>query len=284
MGFFTFLKKRKFYLHLIVAVGVSVLLLFGVLKSLDVFTRHGNVYLVPNFEGQTLDGLIDNHFEEYFTFKVIDSLYDPSKTKGSIVLQNPKSGAKVKKGRHVYLTTVALLPEKVTMPNLLHLSLRQALVTLQSAGLEVEELNYVPYFARNAVVDQLINGEPIEADTEIEKGSPIELVLGKGESLNKVALPMLIGLTKEQARSLIHYNSLNVGKEYFQEAFQPVHSRVYKTDPPALSEGLLDLGAKINLWYRSDEFFDFEEYTKQFKVDSLKSDTIVINRYLIENE
>jgi beta-lactam-binding protein with PASTA domain len=170
------------------------------------------------------------------------------------------------------------------MPNLKHLSLRQALVTLQSVGLEVDELSYMQYFARNAVVDQLFNGEPIEPDTEIVKGSAVELVLGKGETLTKVSLPMLIGLTQQEAKASIHYNSLNVGQEYFQESFDPIHSRVYKTDPPVLSKGLLDLGAKVNLWYRSDEFFNFDEYIKQFEIDSLKSDTIVVNRYLIEDE
>lgn len=284
MGFFGFLKKRKFYLHLIVAIGLSIILLFVVFKSLDVFTRHGDVYLVPNFEGQTLDRLTENNFDEYFTFKIIDSVYDPSRIKGSVVLQNPKAGSKVKRGRHVYLTTVAELPEKVYMPNLKHLSLRQALVTLQSVGLEVAELNYVQYFARNAVVDQLFNGEPIEPDTEIVKGSSIELVLGKGETLSKVSLPMLIGLTREEAKASIYYNSLNIGQEYFQESFNPAHSRVYKTDPSVLSGELLDLGAKVNLWYRSDEFFNFDEYIKQFEVDSLRSDTIVVNRYLIEDE
>ncbi len=284
MGFFGFLKKRKFYLHLVVAIGLSIILLFAVLKSLDVFTRHGDVYLVPNFEGQTLGRLTENNYDEYFTFKIIDSLYDPLREKGSVVLQNPKPGSKVKQGRHVYLTTVAELPEKVVMPNLKHLSLRQALVTLQSVGLEVDELSYMQYFARNAVVDQLFNGEPIEPDTEIVKGSSIELVLGKGETLTKASLPMLIGLTQQEAKASIHYNSLNVGQEYFQESFDPIHSRVYKTDPPVLSKGLLDLGAKVNLWYRSDEFFNFDEYIKQFEIDSLKSDTIVVNRYLIEDE
>lgn len=284
MGFWYFLRKRNFYLHLLLSIVLSMILLWGVLKSLDVFTRHGEVYLVPDFEGQSINGLTEKGFVEYFSFKVVDSVYFKSREKGTVVMQNPLPGAKVKKGRHVYLTIVAQLPEKVLMPNLKNLSLRQALVTLESKGLEVGELNYIQYFARNAVIDQLLDEEPIEPDTEITKGTVINLVLGKGSATVKVPLPNLMGLDQQQANSVLHYNSLNVGKEYFLEGFDPIHSRVYKTDPEVLSEESFLLGERVNLWYRSDEFFNFDKYIKQFKVDSLRSDTIVYNNYRVNDE
>jgi len=284
MGFFAFLKKRKFYLHLVLGIVMSIVLLWIVLLSLDVFTRHGSVYLVPDFTGETLKGIEANGFDDYFSFKVIDSVYDKSREKGTIVLQNPLPGAKVKKGRHVYLTLVAQLPEKVLMPDLKNLSLRQALVTLDAKALEVGELEYVEYFARNAVIEQLLDNEPVEPDTEIVTGSVIGLVLGKGDVLTKVPMPMLIGLTKREADGMLHYNSLNVGQEYFLENYDPLHSRVFKTDPATLTEESLNLGQKVNLWYRSDEFFNFEEYKKQFVIDSLRNDTILLKKYLIEDE
>ncbi len=284
MGFFAFLKKRKFYLHLVLGIIMSIVLLWVVLLSLDVFTRHGSVYLVPDFTGETLPGIEANGFDDYFSFKVIDSVYDKSREKGTIVLQSPLPGAKVKKGRHVYLTLVAQLPEKVLMPDLKNLSLRQALVTLDAKALDVGELEFVEYFARNAVIEQLLDNEPIEPDTEIVTGSVIGLVLGKGEVLTKVPMPMLIGLTKSEADAMLHYNSLNVGQEYFLENYDPVHSRVFKTDPGTLAEETLNLGQKVNLWYRSDEFFNFEEYKKQFQIDSLRNDTILLKNYLIEDE
>jgi beta-lactam-binding protein with PASTA domain len=284
MGFFIFLKKPKFYLHLLLGVIMSVLLLWLVLMSLDLFTRHGNVYLVPDFTGKSLATINQNDFDEYFSFTVIDSVYDQNREKGTIVMQSPLPGAKVKMGRHIYLTLVAQLPEKVLMPNLKNLSLRQALVTLDSKGLTLGELEYVEYFARNAVIDQLMEGEPIEPETEIVTGSIINLVLGKGDVLTKVPMPMLIGLTKSESNALLHYNSLNVGKEYFLENYSPIHSRVFKTDPATITEEMLVMGEKVNLWYRSDEFFNFDEFKKQFQTDSLRNDTIVLKNYLIEDE
>jgi len=106
------------------------------------------------------------------------------------VLQNPMPGSKVKQGRHVYLTIVAQTPELVLMPNLKNLSLRQALVTLESNELFVGELEYVQYFARNAVVDQLVGDEPIEPDTELRKGTTVNLVVGKGDFTAMVPMPI----------------------------------------------------------------------------------------------
>lgn len=34
-------------------------MLWVVLKSMDVFTQHGDVYIVPDFKGKTLDQLLE---------------------------------------------------------------------------------------------------------------------------------------------------------------------------------------------------------------------------------
>ncbi|MDP2722258.1 MAG: PASTA domain-containing protein [Bacteroidales bacterium] len=284
MGFGYFFKERKFYLHFLIAIGLSLILFWIVLKSLDAFTKHGQVFLVPDFEGKTLITIKDEGYNDFFTFKIIDSVYFKAREKGSVVTQNPLPGSKVKQGRHVYLTVVAQLPKKVLMPNLKNLSLRQALVTLESKGLEAGELEYIEYFAKNAVIDQLLGEEPIEPDTEISRGTIINLVLGKGDAVTKIPLPFLVGLTTEQAHALLHYHSFNVGKEYYREGFDPVHSKVYKTNPDILSRQLLVLGEKVDLWYRSDELINFEEYVRQFKVDSLRKDSIDYRNFEIENE
>lgn len=236
---------------------------------MDIFTKHGELYIVPDFDGQTLEQLSDRGYNDYFIFKIIDSVYFKSKQKGTVVLQNPLPGSKVKRGRHVYLSIVAQTPEKVLMPNLKNLSLRQALVTLESNELLVGELKYVQYFARNAVVDQLINDEPIEPDTELLKGTIINLVVGKGEFTVMIPMPFLIALNQSEVKQKLHYNSLNVGREYFLDDNNITHARVYKTDPKALTEDMLILGQPVNIWYRSNELIDFQEYLKQFEPDTL---------------
>lgn len=284
MSFFYFLGRRKFYYHFVIALCLSIFLLWVVLKSMDVFTKHGELYIVPDFAGQTLEQLSDRGYNDYFIFEIIDSVYFKSKQKGTVVLQNPLPGSKVKQGRHVYLTIVAQAPEKVLMPNLKNLSLRQALVTLESNELIVGELEYVQYFARNAVVDQLVNNEPIEPDTELLKGTIINLVVGKGEFVVMIPMPFLIALDQSEVMQKLHYNSLNVGREYFLDDEDIAHARVYKTDPKALTEDMLILGQPVNIWYRSDELIDFQEYLKQFEPDTLYYDPDDMQNKLAKDE
>lgn len=284
MGFFYFLGRGKFYLHFFIAIAISLLLLWAVLKSMDIFTQHGDVYIVPDFNGYTLSQLEEKGYNDYFTFEIIDSVYFKTKRKGTVVLQHPLSGSRVKQGRHVYLTIVAQSPEKVLMPNLKNLSLRQALVTLESNELIVGELDYVQYFARNAVVDQLIENEPVEAGTELVKGTVVDLVLGKGEMTVMVPMPFLIALKQADVRMKLHLSSLNVGKEYFLDDVDTTHARVYKTDPETLTEDMLYMGQPVNIWYRSDELIDFQEYLLQFNPDSIAANPDKYEKNINEDE
>jgi len=225
MGFFYFLGKKKFYLHFLISILLTIALIWGFFKYLDVFTRHGEVYLVPDFSGKMVQDLKEKHFDDYFNLTIIDSVYDKGHEPGSIVMQNPLPGAKVKQGRHVYLTIVAKMPEMVMMPNLRNLSLRQAMVILDEKGLQLGSLEYVKYFAKNAVIDQLLNKDPIEVGTELPKGTVINLVVGKGEHPGLIPLPVLIGKKINSARHGLHFFLFKVCHRIFIDGNGNYHSK-----------------------------------------------------------
>lgn len=256
---------------------MAFIVLFGILKLLDIYTQHGKVILVPDFYGKTVEQLIDDHYDEYFELIIIDSVFDNYHDKGTIMMQNPQSGSKVKQGRHIYFTVVAQVPEKTNMPNLINLSLRQALVTIEMNKLNTGKLKYVEYFARNAVIDQTIEDETIEPDTELITGTVIDLVVGKGRMDVKVPLPLLISKKSNQISKYLHYASLNKGKEYYLDGDDTSHARVYKTEPNILNTQFVDLGQEINIWYRSDEQFNFDEYLMRFTSDTLNVDSTQIH-------
>lgn len=282
MGFFYFLGKRKFYLQVLIAIALTIFIIWGVLQSLAWYTRHGQVYLVPDFKGKTVQQLNQEQYNKYFTFHVIDSVYDQKYPPGAIVMQKPLSGSEVKLGRNVYLTIVAKKPEMVLMPNLKNLSLRQALVTLEGIGLPVASLNYVDYFAKNAVIDQYVNNEPIEPKTKLPKGTPVTLIVGKGDNPSQISIPFLIGKKLQAAHYALHMASLNVGKEIFMDGKDTAHERVYRTDPSVLSNSLMNAGDSINIWYRSDTAFNFTRYIKQMH-DTTLVDTTAVDSTAIDS-
>ncbi len=279
MGFFYFLKKKKFYLHFTISILLTIFLIWIVLISLNIFTRHGEILIVPDFNGSTIEYIANENLQNEFRFVIIDSIFDPNKEKGTIVMQDPLPYSKVKKNRKIYLTIVAKLPETVSMPNLVDLSLRQSIVLLETVGLKINYLDYEPNFAQNAVLEQLYNGEIIEPNTLIEKGSIIDLKVGKGLNVTKFPVPFLIGKKQKKAIRTIHLAYFNVGKEYFLDGNDPLHLKIYKQEPSWDSEELLTQGDYINVWYRSDENFDFDEL-----LESLKPDTLAVDTFIIETE
>jgi len=284
MGVFYFLGQKKFYIHLLIAFVLMVVMLWLVLVSLDSFTRHGDVYIVPDFNGMTMKQLEEKQYDDFFTLEIIDSVYNKTMGKGEVITQSPMSGSKVKQGRHIYLTIVSEKPESVMMPNLKNLSLRQALVTLEQNDLRIGELEYVDYFAMNAVVEQLEDGQPIEPGKEILKGTVIDLQVGKGSTSVSVAIPMLIGKRKAEAEKAIHYAYLNVGNEYYLDGKDTARARVYNTDPEPLTDNTFPLGQKVDIWYKSDSLFDFDTYLENYKIDTLAVDSVLNDTPIEEDD
>lgn len=277
MGFLKFLLSRVFLKHFSIAVLALMLIIVVIIWALDFYTQHGKEIEVPALTGVNLEELKNSEMNDLFRFVVIDSVYDDHFNKGEIVLQDPMQGAKVKKGRKIYLTTVATQPEMVTMPDLVDLSLRQALNELKASGLKLDKLNYISYFAKNAVLAQLIQGDTMPAGTKVLKGTPVELILGKGLQNDQTTVPFLIGMTEQEALRLINLSSLNVGYLTYDDGRDKLHSRVYQQQPPGTDGQKAAYGAHIDLWFKSDIFFDFDSLVESIlsPPDSLEMEEIM---------
>ena len=268
MSFFGFFLKKKFYLNFGLSIVLTVILFFIVLQFIKIYTNHGDTYILPDFSGKTLAEIEDERFDRLYEFIVIDSIFDSRNPKGSIVIQNPPAGSAVKENRKVYVTVVAYSTEKVEMPDLIDLSLRQAVNSLRSKGLKISQLQYVEDFAGNAILEQLYEEEVIEPGTIIEKGSGIDLVVGLGKN-NYAPVPFLVGLNDKAAIDAINKASFNLGTVYFLDGEDPEHSRVYRQSPAWSPDRSLFKGSKINISLRSELSFDFDALIESLKPDTL---------------
>jgi len=263
------LKSRKLYIHISILIGLGIIILLTVVYSLNSFTRHGETVSVPDFRGYYYNELQDQAEFDNFRFVIIDSIYDADKEKGTIASQDPKPEDLVKKNRTIYLTVIAMNPEMVQMPNLIDLSKRNAISILETYGLKVKKLGFVENIAKDAVVEQKYRGEEIEPETEIMKGSGVELILGLGSQKALIQLPLLIGLTRKQAISELHLASLNIGEEHFEEGDDTTTVRIYRQTPNYSEEANVKMGQSIDLYYKSNENFDFEQYIKTIKASGI---------------
>lgn len=263
-----FLVSRIFLKQLLLAAGIVIVLLFIAWRGLAIFTQHGRTLILPDYTGLTLSDIDQYRIGKDFEFIVLDSVYDDNLPKGSIVMQDPAPGSMVKRNRKIYLTKVAILPEQVRMPDLVDLTFRQALSSLETYGLKIGKLEYVPDIAKNAVLQQLYAGEVIEPGTFIIKGSHIDLILGQGLGSERIPVPFLLGLTQEEAHRLIRENFLNVGANIVESGDDST-ARVFRQNPPWKSGGFLNMGQQIDLWYRSEELFNFDSLLRLYMQDTI---------------
>jgi len=180
MDFLRFLFSKTFLKHFLIAIGITLALIWIILQSLSWYTKHNDYIIVPDYRGQYYTEVKSNTENHNYQFNVIDSIFDADKPRGSILSQDPFPGAKVKKNRMVYLTITSMVPEKTKMPELRDLTLRQAQSMLESAGLKLGKLSYIKSFDEDAVQNQLFKGHIIKAGTELDKGSVINLTVGMG--------------------------------------------------------------------------------------------------------
>jgi beta-lactam-binding protein with PASTA domain len=254
----TFLKSRIFLKNLAIALVAVVALLWIVMGGINLYTRHGDKIQVPMFTGLHATQLSAHDQAADFEFIIIDSIYDEKFHKGEVVLQNPYPGATVKRGRKIYVTIVATAPEMVKMPDLRDLSLRQALNQLRIAGLQAGILTYETNFARNAVLDQQLNDITITPGTEVTIGTQIDLTLGTGLNNEKTKVPLLLGMTLQQASEAILNASLNMGRIKYYDGSSSDSMRVYAQKPDWQEAEWADMGTPVELWLRSEVSYDFD--------------------------
>jgi len=280
-----FLISKTFLKHLGIAILLVFLVLLLTMQVLKVYTNHGEEYTLPDYQGLTIDELDEYKLGSELEFVVNDSVYDETKMPGTILEQNPLPNSKVKQGRKIYLTIVTETPEKVKMPNLIDLSLRQSISLLETYGLRINKLKYIQDIAKNAVLKQMHGDTVIEPGEKIYKGAKIDLILGKGRGDQMVQIPFMIGMKQKSAVDVLHHNSLNVGQQFFLDSQDTTHLRVYSTEPACTQNKSVKMGTYIDLYYRSDKNFDFAELINSFKQqDTIQEDTALINDEFFEED
>ena len=263
MDFLNFLKSKVFLKQILILVGILIALLIITNFWLKSYTHHGQYITVPDFSGLQYNEVDDYAKKRDLKAVIIDSIYDNSKVKGSVVSQDPLPNSLVKQNRKIYLTIVSLSKEMIKMPDLKDLTLRQAVATLETYGLKSGSLTYIPHIAVNAVLKQEYKGKEISKGTLIEKGSKINLILGSGLKDEKIPIPFLLGKSKDEATTMLHAASLNVGAEFYEDGATASKAFVYKQSPAYSEHNFVNLGTTIDLWYKPNPDKDIQMMQKQ---------------------
>ncbi len=257
MHFLRFIFTKLFLLNLIIALALLAGGLYATIRYLDTYTLHSQTLEVPNLEGQYFDMLDSTTLKNGFSPILADSLFLVEKNPGEIVDQDPKAGKLVKQGRKIYLTIASYDAPKVTMPDLVDLSLRQATSLMETYGLNIGELSYKPDLCMNCILDQKQNGKTLEPGTRIKRGSVVDLLVGQGLSKELTPVPYLIGINSEMAKSVLQTSFLNIGlvsydSKSVKTAEDSLRAKVYKQYPFYTEEPSVFMGSAVDLFLTLD--------------------------------
>ena len=255
-------QKKGFFNHwiirnLLICVILIAVMVAGAMIFLNIVTKHNQELVVPDFSNMTVAEAEAVASQAGMRVEVTDSVFVKRMKKGAVRDQNPAPGAKVKEGRRISLTINALNAKKVTMPNLVGLSMRQALAELQSRGLVPGRLIYVEDMATNNVLRQLRRNREIEPGVSIESETVIDLVLGLNpDSEASTYVPDLLGKRYMSAVDLVHKQSLNVKTLRFDDSVKDyddsLNAMVYRQVPEPSDSVSVAMGEEVMLYLTTD--------------------------------
>lgn len=241
--------------NLLLAGVIAAVLIFGSQAALDFGTNNGEHLEVPEFVGMRFKDAEALAEKVGVRLEIVDSVF--AKTgRGLVREQNPKAGAQVKEGRRIQLTMNALGVQKVSMPNLVGYSARQAVAELSSRGLTLGKFLYVEDMATNNVLQQKYRGRDIEPGTMVEAEARIDIVLGLNPRNSETLIPDVTGKHAPDAVREVNDYYLNIRSLRYDRSVKTYEDSlkavVYKQEPE-LSELPVQMGTDVTLYLRVEK-------------------------------
>ncbi len=275
MGFIKFIFSKLFLVNLAIATALAIPAVVGLYFWLDYQTEHGITVETPDLTGLRMNELEAMADTLEVELVVVDSVYSEDFPRGTVADQDPKPGSSVKRGRKIYLTVNALLPKQVVVPDVKNLSLRQAKAVLESVGLRLGGLEYQPDIAKNAVLEQKINGRTVKKGTLAFSGTVVDLVLGDGLSNTRVLIPYLLYYNLQEAIDRLNLSSLNLATFMIDTPFvDSARVRVYKQIPAFSEKNLVPMGTSVIL-YLTEDTLSIEYDSSLYALPALMGDSIL---------
>lgn len=181
--FFSFRQNKFFWANIVAMVVVVAALVFGALKGVDIYTRHGEAVVVPDVKGMGVGEAEKIFRNRGLSCVVSDSSYVKNQPAGCILEYNPGAGQKVKEGRTIYLTINTLdVPLQVVPDVADNSSLRQAEARILASGFKLNEIQYVSG-EKDWVYGVKYNGRQLTIGEKVPVGATLTLMVGDGGAL-----------------------------------------------------------------------------------------------------
>ena len=238
-------KKSKRNNKTMIIVGVIVIviaLLGGIAFGSGLFTgASSKSVIVPNIVGMTVDNAKKELEKLGLNIKVAETV-ESDKEENTILEMNPTANMQAKKGDTIEVKVSGGV-DKVKVPDLRDYEINYIKDLLTQKGLE---WNITEQYSENIKSGYLINQYP-ERDTEVPKGTTIELAISKGPEVKLVSVSNYLGQNVDAAKSELEALGLVV---ILQEQTTDNESENGNVLNQSIESGTkISVGAKITLTY-----------------------------------
>ncbi len=229
---FKFITDRPFWVNLLAAGALGLLLIFFILQALGWITNHGEYLTVPAVKGKHTDEAIKLLESKGFDVTIQDSIFTDTLQRGIVIKQLPDANATVKVNRTVFLTVNRYTPPMIIMPELQGKSLGFALELLKRSHLQLGDTTFKPDFMKGSVLEQLYMGAKITAGSKVVWGSKISLVIAGGLQNEQIPVPNLVGKTYAEGKAELELSGINIGAVVAKDAIKDTATAfIYKQSP-----------------------------------------------------
>jgi len=240
--------KRKIILGGVLPI--LLLALAGIVTDkiiMPTVTRHGSEFPLPDFEGQRLMDVRTTLDDLELEYEIASEEYSPVVPHGTVLNQYPVAGSRVKPGRAVKLV-ISMGQKQVIIPGVAGMSVRQAMLELESVGLKTGEIAWA---LADTIPEKVVVFSYPNAGIEIPHGSYVNLMVNHGRASNFTYMPNVVGMTIDEAIKKLEDKSLKVGIRTYRTDENYLPETVLAQSEPHGTE--LDVSTEIDLVVSSTE-------------------------------
>lgn len=241
------IQRRLFFWVILPLFGLFLLAVIMDRIVMPIVTRQGTAFPLPNFTQQRLLEAQVSLNDLDLKYEVSSEEYSPGIPAGVILQQFPKAGTKVKPGRSIKFVT-SLGQKMVPIPELTGKSVRQAMLDLETFGLELGEIQWA---LSDTLPERVIVFSYPSAGFEVPMGSLVNLMVNRGRASNFTYMPKVIGLTLDEANKRLEDKGLKLGIKAYRTDENFLPETVLDQSEPEGAE--LDVGTEIDLVVSSIE-------------------------------
>ncbi len=159
---------------------------------------------------------------------VDNAIFDAETDSGTVLVQRPAAGDKVKRGRTIQIT-VSKGPESLSVPEVSAMRVRQARIALSRAGLRADSIIRVPH---DQVGQDIVIATWPTAGTPLIVGEPVQLLVSLGPAEPAYLMPDLQGKRESEVRRHLNLFGLGLARVTYTQSEGSSAGSVIRQSPP----------------------------------------------------